>query len=432
MQLKVRAHYSYALLDVTPFQQKRFNELVTLATVLNNCCIEGERLFPGFTNIVGDSWYAFFGHNPQLKAQNNPPKNHTQYNAIANLINNEEYKRWHTFTKGDELFSVLTVIGWAEQLLKYFEEPTATVNMLKDCTITVMIQQSKKEISNMRETIIAVGTMDGKKRKEIPLREQFALAEKLRNDKELQKIANLVGRFKKIALQKQKTKMKQMMNRKNMTIGQEVSRLLPIELANYIMPHSKSDFLRRFSEQQTLIFDAKGKEKKGKGPIIICMDESSSMTSMKEQSKAFCIALLMIAKKQKRDFAIIPFSTGLGEVKFFSKGQATTEELIEFSESFAGGGTNYEHPLRESLRILVKSEFNKADILFVTDGSSYLSSHFVQQFLETKKQKQFVCKAIVLTNPNLYNVVDLTVVRKFSDQVIEVGELFEAGEVFSL
>lgn len=154
------------------------------------------------------------------------------------------------------------------------------------------------------------------------------------------------------------------------------------------------------------------------------------MTSIKEQSKAFCIALLMIARNQKRDFAIIPFATKLGEVKIFLKGQATTQELIEFSNSFLGGGTNYEHPLRESLDILLKSEFKKADVLFVTDGSSYLSSSFIQQFLQAKKEKQFECTAIVLTN--FYNAVDLTVVKKFSDRVIEVGELFEADEAFAL
>lgn len=364
---------------------------------------------------------------------------------IYKLLRNEEYIRWHELTKGDEMFSVLTAIGMAEQLKKLLEnERSQTIVVplhnhnqfstllqnLNDSTISTMIQRNKKKVSNTQKSIIAVGTMDGKKREEIPLLDQFELAEKLRNDKELRKIANLVGRFKKIVLKKQKMKQKQTMERNKITVGQEISRLLPAEMANYMIPNRKVDFLRRFSEQQTFIFDTNGKEKKGRGPIIICIDESSSMTSIKEQSKAFCIALLMIARNQKRDFAIIPFATKLGDVKIFLKGQATTQELIEFSNSFLGGGTNYEHPLRESLDILLKSEFKKADVLFVTDGSSYLSSSFIQQFLQAKKEKQFECTAIVLTN--FYNAVDLTVVKKFSDRVIEVGELFEADEAFAL
>ncbi|WP_274307113.1 vWA domain-containing protein [Solibacillus daqui] len=220
------------------------------------------------------------------------------------------------------------------------------------------------------------------------------------------------------------------MERKNISIGHEVSRLLPIELANYVMDHSKKDFLRRFSESQTLVFDTKGKDRKGKGPIIICMDESSSMTSIKEHSKAFCIALLTIAKKQKRDFAIIPFASTVGDVQVFRKGQATTQDLLTFSNSFLGGGTNYEQPLRESLNILLQSEFNEADILFVTDGSSFLSTHFIDEFNATKKKKQFECTAVILTN--LFNTVDVNLVNKFSDRVIEVNELFDAGDVFVL
>lgn len=444
MESNIRLLYSHSILNISPLLQQRFNELLKMAKMLNNICIEGEKLLPGFTNIIGDSWYAFFGRHPKIQEQDmHPIKIHDTF--IYKLLRNEEYIRWHELTKGDEMFSVLTAIGMAEQLKKLLEnERSQTIVVplhnhnqfstllqnLNDSTISTMIQRNKKKVSNTQKAIIAVGTMDGKKREEIPLLDQFELAEKLRNDKELRKIANLVGRFKKIVLKKQKMKQKQTMERNKITVGQEISRLLPAEMANYMIPNRKVDFLRRFSEQQTFIFDTNGKEKKGRGPIIICIDESSSMTSIKEQSKAFCIALLMIARNQKRDFAIIPFATKLGDVKIFLKGQATTQELIEFSNSFLGGGTNYEHPLRESLDILLKSEFKKADVLFVTDGSSYLSSSFIQQFLQAKKEKQFECTAIVLTN--FYNAVDLTVVKKFSDRVIEVGELFEADEAFAL
>ena len=150
------------------------------------------------------------------------------------------------------------------------------------------------------------------------------------------------------------------MERKNVTYGQEIARLLPMELASFVLPNAKLDFLKRYSEQQTLIFDMKGKDRRGRGPIIICMDESSSMTSIKAESKAFCLALLMIARKQKRDFAIVPFASEVGEVVIFAKGRSTAEDIMNFSTHFLGGGTNYEKPLRASLDILTKSEFNKA------------------------------------------------------------------------
>lgn len=469
-------------------QQMRFNELLKMATMLRECCLEGEQMLPGFTNLVGDCWTAFFALQPQVKdvaLENNA----IQHDFIVNLLKNEDYRRWHALTKGDELLSILTAVGVAEQMWATFQnsqvieqQRTAEhikeliqnqlnqlrtsqsgttqsdqvkyqqqllqkeidkenkiirqahhalqlqINQFDDFSISSLITSNKSKIRHTKNAVVAVGTMDGKKIEQLPLADQFELVEKIREHKSLLLIAEMVGRFKKIAHKKQKAKEKQMMARQNISVGQEVSRLLPSELANFVLPPSKLDFLRRYGEQQTFIFDTKGKDRKGRGPIIICMDESSSMTSIKEQSKAFCITLLMIARQQKRDFAIIPFASSVGEVQLFKKGQATSKQIIDFSEHFLGGGTNYERPLRESLNILLKSEFNKADILFVTDGSSFLPTSFIDEFNKIKKKKQFECSAVVLTN--LFNAVDLTLVGRFSDRIMEVNELFEADGAF--
>lgn len=489
--------YSLSLFDITTAQKARFNELLKMAKLLGQSCLEGEKLLTGFTNIIGDTWISFYCNEPILKNHAHQ-LDEAHYDFISSLMKNDEYMQWHQLTKGDELLSVLTAISMADQLikrLKHAQEQTKSeyqqklaqrskqyaknrmtelqqkileassesmkqalyhqqkvyeqslinaqqeiitseqhiknqMKVISKHAIGQMIQNNKKKISNTKKAIVTVGTMDGKKMAQIPLSDQFELVEKIRTHKELQKIADLVGRFKRIAMKKQKQKQKHTMERKNISMGHEVARLLPTELANYVIGHRKMDFLRRFSESQTLVFDTKGKDRKGKGPIIICMDESSSMTSLKAQSKAFCIALLAIAKSQKRDFALVPFASNVGEVKIFYKGQASMQDLLTFSNSFLGGGTNYEQPLRESLNILLQSEFNEADILFVTDGSSFLPTRFIEEFNVTKKKKQFECTAVVLTN--LFNAVDMTVVKKFSDRVIEVNELFEAADVFAL
>ncbi|MEG0471579.1 MAG: AAA family ATPase [Solibacillus sp.] len=476
--------YHQSIFDQSNDQIMRFKELLQMATMLRECCMQGEQMLAGFTNLVGDCWTAFYALQPQLIEN----KMAFHYPFIVRLLNNEEYKRWHGLTKGDELLSVLTAIGIAEQMKASFlnsqivqqqkaaeqvkemtekqlqqlrknrvntafseqekkkirsklNEANETIEQaqqqlrhqicqLEDMSISALITSNKSKIRHTKKAIVAVGTMDGKKLEQLPLVVQFDLVDQIREQKSLLLIAEMVGRFKKIAQKKQKTKEKQTMVRQNITIGQEVSRLLPSELANFILPPSKLDFLRRYGEQQTLLFDTKGNERKGRGPIIICMDESSSMTSLKEQSKAFCIALLMIARQQKRDLAIIPFASAVGEVQLFKKGQATSRQLVDFSDRFLGGGTNFERPLRESLNILMTSEFKKADLLFVTDGSSFLPTRFIDEFNEVKRKKQFECTAVVLTN--LFNAVDLTLVGKFSDRILEVNELFEAVNAFKI
>ncbi|WP_443258258.1 vWA domain-containing protein [Virgibacillus sp. L01] len=71
--------------------------------------------------------------------------------------------------------------------------------------------------------------------------------------------------------------------------------------------------MRKFVEGQTMVYDKKGKETLGKGPIILCLDESGSMRDLESQSKGFALALISYAKKQKRDFALISFSNFLKE-----------------------------------------------------------------------------------------------------------------------
>lgn len=310
-------------------------------------------------------------------------------------------------------------------------DKTKSLEQLPAESLQQMIAEAHE---NAQQTAQSVGQLAGDDGRgalmNVPLREQLALAEKVRYHPNLQEIAELAGRFRRIAKKKQKQKYKRTMERRNITLGREVERLLPMELANWSMQSSKLDFLRRFSEQQTFIFSTKGKDKRGKGPIIICMDESSSMSMMRAKSKAFCLALMMIAKKQKRDLAVVPFATTVGEVSLFKRGASTSDELVHFCDQFLNGGTNFERPLTQALSILNESRFQEADIVFVTDGASKLSEVFLKHFQETKKRKQFQCISVVLSTK--YTKADAGAVECFSDKVIEVSDLNEAEDVFEL
>jgi uncharacterized protein with von Willebrand factor type A (vWA) domain len=489
--------YTETVLVSTERQFERFNELASLAQVLREVCQNGEKIYPGYTNIIGDVWFAFYSLNPELDHAKRDRRN-TQYSLLAKLMQTDEFARWHTLTAADDLLSVLTAVSVGERLRDLLahnngireaqlkkkraerseekareqlvlaekqnsqntseqEKKRAKLQMqfiqkqmmyaqqdkeqaekviedaLRGITgqmLQGILAETKQEAKQTKQAVLEIGTMDGKKSEHLPMSEQFQLIEQIQKHDTLKKIAEMTGRFKRIAKKRMKTKQNMTMERKEVTLGQEVARLLPTEAANLIMPDSKLDFLRRYAEQQTFVFDTKGKNRKGRGPIIICMDESSSMTGIKEESKAFCLALLMIARRQKRDFAIIPFASDIGEILIFPKGRSTSKEIISFSEQFLGGGTNYEKPLRASLDILGKSEFNEADILFVTDGSSFLPSRFIEGFNAVKKKRKFECTSIVLTN--LINTVDMELVNSFSDKVIEVNELFEAEDAFYL
>ena len=88
--------------------------------------------------------------------------------------------------------------------------------------------------------------------------------------------------------------------------GDALHRLLPHELLSLHHPVLRKDFYRRFLDQELIQYSLRGVEDKGKGPMIVCLDGSSSMSGDKEiWSKAVTLTLLEIARKQRRLFRSI-------------------------------------------------------------------------------------------------------------------------------
>ena len=156
----------------------------------------------------------------------------------------------------------------------------------------------------------------------------------------MKEIADSAGRFKQVARKKQKTKYKEAMERSGVTIGNDIERLLPMELGLYTHPTTKTDFLRRFVEGQTMMYEQKGQEVLGKGPIILCLDQSGSMRNLDTQSKGFTLALMSIARRQRRDFCLILFSTRIQVFKY-EKGKIKSSDMVKLAQTFLSGGTDF-------------------------------------------------------------------------------------------
>jgi len=150
------------------------------------------------------------------------------------------------------------------------------------------------------------------------------------------------------------------------------------------------------------------------------------MRKLDTQSKGFALALMSIAKKQKRDFALITFSTS-AEVTVFQKGKSTTDDLIQLAGNFLGEGTNFYDPLKQSLTIIKESRFKQADIVFVTDGQANLPNEFIEELRSTKDKKKFECLSVLIGGE-----VDCQTVQKFSDRVINADDFIGVDAAFCI
>lgn len=67
------------------------------------------------------------------------------------------------------------------------------------------------------------------------------------------------------------------MKRQGIVQGDNPELLLPTESAQLKNPATTLNFLRRFTEKQTIQYVSKGKESTGKGPVVLCLDQSGRM-----------------------------------------------------------------------------------------------------------------------------------------------------------
>lgn len=290
---------------------------------------------------------------------------------------------------------------------------------------------STKDAKNGLEALFggkSAGNQKGELTK-VPLRDKIAIAEKITFDQKFKKIANWVGRYTEIAQTKQKSKYKTMTEQSGIETGDDIERIIPSELVMYKNPATKKEFLRRFIEKETLQYEQKGKETLGKGSIIVCLDQSGSMRSKEEQSKGFALAFLSIAKKQKRNFAYIPFDSSIGKVRFFPKGKVKTNEIIELAMEFLDGGTKFIPPLTEALNVIKKDSFKDADIIFITDGESSMDKRFIEKFNKQKERDGFQVLTLLLGSSGFENEIEFV-----SDKVIKAETLNDEGtfELFEI
>lgn len=233
---------------------------------------------------------------------------------------------------------------------------------------------------------------EGDGQRELNAEEKFALAERVLHSPKLRAIAEMSGRFKRIALSVQKTKVDYPPSQiTSITIGADLAHVLPGELALLADPVTEDLFFLKFAERRLLQYELIGYEPEGRGPIILAVDESGSMRNLcgpmtKEVwSKAVMLALQSIARRQQRDFAVIHFSgTGNLRVDLFPKGNSTPDEVIACAEHFFNRGTVFEEWMEKALELVDESAFEKADVICVSDGLTEITSD-VQE--EWKKRK---------------------------------------------
>lgn len=241
------------------------------------------------------------------------------------------------------------------------------------------------------------GTYDGTaSRDALSVKEKLTLAKRVGKSAKLQQIAAIAGRFKRIAWQQQRTKVEHPPDEiTSVTLGNQLARVLPSELALLAEPQLEDLFYLKYAEASLAQYDLIGHEPQGQGPIILAIDESGSMTADyggvtgEVWSKAVLLALLSIARMQQRDFAVLHFSGSNNlKVERFPKGTATPAQTISCASHFFGGGTVFEPWMEQALALVDEAAFEKADVICISDGIAAVAESAQSEWQKKRAERK--------------------------------------------
>ena len=229
----------------------------------------------------------------------------------------------------------------------------------------------------------------------------------------------------------------------------DISSVLPSELALFRKPATKRLFEKKFAEKSLLSFKYENvmpQEKTGtvieevskekqKGPIIICVDTSGSMNGTPENiAKTITFALSKIAIEEKRKCFLISFSNQIEclDLSDFKKGNAL-EKLIHFLRMSFHGGTDASPALLHSIELLQKNEWSDADVLMISDFVMNALPDEVLKSIETQKEQSTLFYSLTIGGSTTstincfnhnwsYNLHDPNASRRLVEQINTIKE----------
>ena len=326
------------------------------------------------------------------------------------------------------------------QLKKAREKQSAHADELPldlDNEIGASVERMSDEMTELESNLRGLGLgsgLDGGGSRDA--RRRLELGERLAQSKKLRLLARLAGAFKELAFDvRKKTIPRAPQTVHSIGLGADLTRLLPSELLglNKARRGVHLDFLRRFVDGRLMQYELHAPA--NRGPMVICVDGSGSMTGSKEiWAKAVGLTLMEIARREKRRCLAMVFSDGpqVFEVELLSKrspnGQRSRAEesaVFAFAEHFPGGGTDFESPLRRAVEAVSEGHYRHGDIIFITDGQADISSGLEDYIRNARKPHRFKIRGLLVGTEDQ----QAGQLAKVADELVNVHDL--TGDILS-
>ncbi|QDU21335.1 vWA domain-containing protein [Urbifossiella limnaea] len=405
---------------------------------------ESDRLKGAGTDAfaAADFFAAGFDPDPRLVETCADPRRHQ---FVTQMLDTPEYRALHAATRLDDTAAAIAATHFAEQFARLKKEDTKDHaagttaggtpgdEMATLRAVGRAVAAACTEVAQLHEAAGALGMGPGAPGSNDP-RAVAALFKRVRSDPTLRRICELAGRFRRVAQSKQRMKQTHGLDDVvGVEPGGDVGRLLPVELSRLMLPELELDTLRRIVERDAMCREHHAVEPVGKGPVIVCIDESGSMEGDKAHTaKALALALAWVARHQRRWCALVAYSGDSGErLLALPPGRWDEAKLMDWLAAFIGKGSDLDVPVKEMPRMYaeLKAPAGVTDLIFVTDARCRIAGGIRDTFLAWKVAARARLVTLVVDSPP----GDLALV---SDEVHQVRSLAPdtdgVGRVLSL
>ncbi len=478
------------------FDRRKYDEILQQATELAEVVTGRAPDFPTWEQLVQDAYLSLWKAAPRLHDQNEMRPSHiVNWTTMEKVMSTGDFEELRTWTRLDDWAAAMGTISLAVRLAQYFDEQkdlmdkakavaeqeqaileslmeakraaedgmtdeevedflddlqedleglVASAETLEDSTdakqysIKQAIQEGMSEALDEAEDVTALlqnfGTHPGQWERLDP-RARMELANRLRRNKKLHEIARMVGRIKRMAVGEWSRRVIHGVDEiYDVTTSSDLGHVLASELLMLSDEETEDIFWMKYLEGNLLTYKLRGTEKANRGAIICLLDNSGSMAGDNEiWGKGVAMALLEIAKREKRDFYGIHFGSGAWDTRpaelmewYFPKGHVELADALDYAEFFFNGGTDFEAPISRAVEVL-ESQFRydgtvKGDIIMITDGECAVSPEWLTRFDNAKRQLNFKLFGVLI---GTYGHV----LETLSDKTFSIHDITHGGDI---
>jgi hypothetical protein len=274
---------------------------------------------------------------------------------------------------------------------------------------------------------------------------RLKLVESVAKDDRLREVLRRAGRLRRIADRRRQER--RSLNAREEVVdlerGNDLARVLPSQLVGLRHAALRKLTLLRLAEGTALQYRLEGKEPQGRGPIVVILDASGSMSGdPMSWANAVGIACMGLAVREKRPVTVLHFDVRIlqcvhvnakGEAYTVATGKGGKATLVPggiasvammVASMNACGGTDYDVAMKVALDGLPNGIRDaRADFVFVSDGDCSIRPDTLDFIAKQRKEQGMRVHGLLVNGGSMSPAV-----RAICDSLVDIDASANKGE----